>query len=391
MDSESEEINRENSENPNRDISFEHLAYVIYTSGSTGKPKGVMIEHGALANFTEFAVEEYQLSGGDRMLQFATITFDASVEEIFPSLAAGATLVLRNDAVIASIPTFIKALQEWQITVLDLPTAFFHEMVIALAEEGLTLPPSLRLVIIGGEKAQLKYLRNWFRHAGVGIRLVNTYGPTEATVVATFCDLTELSKDGNDGREVPIGRPVANATIQVLDERQRVVPIGVPGELCIGGAGLARGYINLPEMTTKAFMDIRFSGEATERMYKTGDLVRFLKDGNLEYLGRIDSQVKIRGYRIETDEIESVLKQHPGVGNAVVSTFTDKADQLKICAYFTGVAGQRCDESQLQEFLKRPIAQLHDPIRFHSPGRHTGHPPWQNRFQGPAPAGDGNV
>ncbi len=317
----SADIARESGDNPASDVAPNHLAYIIFTSGSTGKPKGVMIEHGALANFTRFAKSEYALKPGDNVLQFASITFDASAEEIYPCLAAGAALVLRSDAMLASMASFLEKCRELHLTVLDLPTAFWHELTYGIGDAALSLPESVRLVIIGGERAQPETLKLWRRNAAKSIRLLNTYGPTEATVVSTVCDLTGDAGADLAGREVPIGRPIANVQTYVLDAYRQLVPIGVPGELYIGGAGLARGYLDRPELNADCFVPDPFSDSQLARLYKTGDLVRTRPDGAIEFLGRLDSQVKIRGYRIELGEIETVLKENAAVGNALGRLF----------------------------------------------------------------------
>ena len=364
LDTVSQNIALQSRDNLSLGVAPNHLAYIIYTSGSTGKPKGVMVEHRSLVNFAASAKHEYQLKKGDQVLQFASITFDASAEEIYPTLASSATLVLRNEDMISSMPTFVETISDWKISVLDLPTAFFHEFVIGMAQDGLNLPDSLRLIIIGGERAQSEFIKLWQAHGKPSVRLLNTYGPTETTVVATSCDLTNLLSDGFDGVEIPIGKPLGNASVFILDSNRQLVPIGMPGELYIGGIGLARGYMNLPEMTAAAFIDHRFPDGTEARLYKTGDLVRFLDDGNLEYLGRIDSQIKIRGYRIETDEIESVVKNFPGIQNAVVSTYTDSSGHIGICAYFTAADGSVHLENGLRDFLKIRLPDYMIPAAF---------------------------
>ena len=308
-----------------------NLAYVIYTSGSTGEPKGVMIEQHSLVNYTEAASAEYQITAADRVLQFASISFDASVEEIFPTLTRGATLVLRNDSMLDP-SIFLKKCEEWGVTVVSLPTAYWHELTIRLAEGALTLPSALRLVIIGGEEAIVQRVKAWREHVGESVRLVNTYGPTEATVVATACDLADPG--AMDGElDVPIGKPLHNLQAYVLDQSLQPVPVGVPGELEIGGEGVARGYLNRPELTAEKFIRHPFSEDPQARLYKTGDIVRYRADGNLEFLGRMDDQVKIRGFRIEPGEVEAVLRQHPAVRDAIVLANEDAGGGKRLVAY----------------------------------------------------------
>jgi amino acid adenylation domain-containing protein len=288
-------------------------AYVIYTSGSTGAPKGVQVGHHSLTNYTRYAVEQFGLAAGDRILQFASVGFDASAEEIYPALASGATVVLRNDWMLSSAQTFLATCAEWRITVLDLPTAYWGELINGLADAQAAIPASVRLVIIGGERAWPRQLRAWHDHVGDAVRLVNTYGPTEATIVSTTCELTGVPAGG----DVSIGRPVANATAYVLDPAGQPAPPGAAGELYLGGAGIAHGYLNCPGLTGRRFVPDPFRGGGS-RMYRTGDLACYQHDGNLVFLGRGDRQIKLRGYRIEPDEIEGLLRQLPGVADALV-------------------------------------------------------------------------
>ncbi|HEY4564953.1 MAG TPA: non-ribosomal peptide synthetase, partial [Thermoanaerobaculia bacterium] len=307
----------------------ESLVYLIYTSGSTGRPKGVMIRHAALSNYVEAFRDEQALRAGDRVLQFASISFDTSAEEIYPCLASGAALALRNDAMLGSTAEFLRACGEWEISVLDLPTAFWHELVARLEAEPASLPETLRLVVIGGERALPERLAAWHAQGRRKVRLLNTYGPTECTIVATRAELAARVTAG----EVPIGRPVRNLRAWVLDPRLRLAAPGVPGELCVGGAGLARGYAGRPDLTAERFVPDPWSREPGGRMYRTGDLVRLLPSGDLEFLGRIDDQVKIRGFRVELREIEAVLAESPGVAEAVVVAREDTPGDRRLAAY----------------------------------------------------------
>jgi amino acid adenylation domain-containing protein len=256
LDRDWEVIGHESVEQLTDGASPTNLAYVIYTSGSTGKPKGVMVEHHSLANFTETARREHELHPGDRILQFASMSFDASCEEIYACLASGATLVLRTDAMLDSVSTFLKKSREWELTVLDLPTAYWHELARQLDVD--QLPPSLRLVIIGGEAALPERVAAWQERVDGRVRLVNTYGPTEATIVATMC---ELRTRIDEQRVIPIGRPISNARVYVLDQELNRVPVGVSGELYVGGAGVCRGYLNRPDLTAERFIANPFGEE----------------------------------------------------------------------------------------------------------------------------------
>ncbi len=303
-------------------------AYVIYTSGSTGRPKGVVVTHAALVNYVREAAGDYGIGGGDRVLQFASIGFDTSAEEIYPCLLAGATLVLRDDAMIGSLAGFVRALERLRISVLDLPTAYWHELAAEAAAQGLALPAALRLVIIGGEEALAGRLDAWRRQVGGRVRLLNTYGPTEATIVSTRLDVTAPGGE-SAGLGVPIGRAIPNARTYLLDGRLQLLPAGVDGEIFIGGAGLARGYLGRPDLTAERFLPDPHAaavgaGEG-ERLYRTGDLGRLLPDGSLVFRGRADRQVKIRGFRVELGEIEAALRHAPGVREAVAGLHGEPA------------------------------------------------------------------
>jgi amino acid adenylation domain-containing protein len=309
---EGEGILRERRGNPGLAVADGSPAYVMYTSGSTGTPKGVVVSHRSLANYVRFAAEDFAMSAGDRVLQFASLSFDTSAQEIYTALITGATLVLRNDRMLSSPRAFMSACAQWSVTVLDLPTAYWHELVVGITETNTAWPATLRLMVIGGERAVPDLVRAWQRQVGDRIRLINDYGPTEATIVAITRDLTGDVGPG----EVPIGTSVAGATAYVLDEMRQPLPAGVVGELYLGGVGLAYGYLDRPALTAQSFVPHPF--EAGSRLYRTGDLASFTPDGELVFRGRADRQVKLRGYRIEPAEIESALRELPGVADALV-------------------------------------------------------------------------
>ncbi|KOP26731.1 thioester reductase [Hapalosiphon sp. MRB220] len=346
--------------NPLSQTKPENLAYVIYTSGSTGKPKGVMIAHRSLVNFTQAAIKEYAITASDRILQFASISFDAAAEEIFPGLVQGTTLVLRTHEMLSSAPIFLEHCSQQLLTVLDLPTAFWQQLTTELSPSKFTLPLSLRLVIIGGEKALPDKLSTWQQNIGTQVRLVNSYGPTETTVVATVYDLSRQ----NFNQEIPIGKPIANIKTYILDQFLQPVPIGIPGELYIGGAGLARGYLHQPDLTSEKFIPNPFSDEANSRLYKTGDLVRYQDDGNIEFLGRVDQQVKIRGFRIELGEIEAKLNQHPHVREAVVIVWENELGDNCLIAYVSPNLEQEVTVTQLRNFLNANLPEYMVPFAF---------------------------
>jgi non-ribosomal peptide synthetase component F len=237
-----------------------------------------------------------------------------------------------------SISSFLQKCREWQITVLDLPTAYWRELTARLSAEKAEFPPSVRLTIIGPEAALSASLNQWRKCVSKKVRLVNTYGPTETTIVATWCNSLPSAPSApsavkNSPKTLPIGRPIPNARTYVLDTNLQPVPIGVPGELYIGGAGVARGYINRSDLNREKFIPDIFSNVQGDRLYKTGDLVRYLPDGNLEFLDRTHRQVKIRGFRIELGEIESTLSQHPDVQEAVILAHEEDSGSKRLVAY----------------------------------------------------------
>ena len=300
----------------------ENIAYVLYTSGSTGKPKGVMVRHRSLVNHSLAVIDRYHLSSRDRALQFAAIGFDVAAEELFPTLLAGARVVLRPDELL-SPGDLLRFIERERVTVANLPSSYWHELVNELSRTGMTLPPSLRLVVIGSEKVAPEKLTAWHNLRVDKPQLINAYGLTEATITTStyFCP-SQPTEDTQ--RSVPVGRPIANAKIYLLDSNLQLAPLGVPGELCVSGDLLARGYLNQPSLTAEKFIPDPFSDAPGARLYRSGDLARYLSDGNIELLGRTDHQIKFRGFRIELGEIESVLAQHPDVRDAVVLLVTTK-------------------------------------------------------------------
>jgi amino acid adenylation domain-containing protein len=338
LDSDWAGIERENDQNPDLEITSHQLAYVIYTSGSTGRPKGVMVEHGGWSNYCESARVAYGLKPGERVLQFSSFSWDTSAEEIFPTLTSGATLVLRTADMIDSFTRFWDFVAEWRITVLSLPTAFWHELVGHLSRHAGPWPGSLRVVFIGGERALPAILHQWHKIVPLGIQLFNTYGQTECTAVTTRCLLLP-EVDG----AVPIGRAVENMDLRILDEHGRHA---AQGELYVGGAGLARGYLNQPELTAQKF--VLLDGV---RHYRTGDIVQRNAEGLLEYVGRADAQLKIRGVRIEPGEVEAALVQHPEVRLAAVVGHPPEMPR-SLVAYVIPHGDGREVPYELREWLK---------------------------------------
>ena len=315
-----------------------NLAYVIYTSGSTGEPKGVQIERRGLCNMAEAQVAAFGLQPSDRILQFSSLSFDASVFEIFLAFRAGATLVMVPPESRVPGPALTRLLLEQEVTMVTLPPS----VLAALPREDL---PALKIITVAGEACSAELVQHWAR----GRRFYNLYGPTEATVWATIAECV-------DGSQKPsIGRAILNTEVYLLDRDLQAVAAGEPGELCIGGAGLARGYLNRPQLNAEKFIPDPFHRDSNARLYRTGDMGRQLPDGNIEFIGRKDDQVKLRGFRIELGEVEATLRSHAGVRDAVVNLVQGNASEQQLVAYF--VPDSSGWQQQVHESQSRQVAQ----------------------------------
>jgi amino acid adenylation domain-containing protein/non-ribosomal peptide synthase protein (TIGR01720 family) len=333
--------------NPQPVSSLQNLAYIIYTSGSTGKPKGVAMSHAGVPPLAVTHMERLGIRPGSRVLQFASLNFDASVWEIAMALGTGAALVLlREDE--RSGPALAKALAEQEVTHATLPP-----VVLATLEEKCERL-TLETLIVGGEAWAGDLVARW----APGLRMVNAYGPTETTACSV------LSAPLSGSRTPPIGVPVVNTTVYVLDEEMGLVPAGAEGELYIGGQGLARGYVNQPGLTATAFLPNPYAKCTGERLYKTGDQVKWLADGSLEYIGRKDDQVKIRGYRVELGEIEALLKEHDGIRQAVVLAREDEPGQKRLVAYVTAADENGTSANALRNALVKRLPEYMVPGVF---------------------------
>jgi amino acid adenylation domain-containing protein len=305
------------------------LAYLIYTSGSTGQPKGVAIPRNALANHAGYFVERYELAPGDRVLQAISLSFDAAGEEIFPALVAGQTLVLVSDPRHLTGRQLLESCRRHQIALLHLPTALWHECVAELPTQDGTAIPSLKCVLVGGETPRTDRLAQWQAFVGPRVRFLHAYGVTEATISSTIFELPH-GISLSDLARLPIGTPIANSRAYVLDAQQQPVPAGAIGQLYVAGAGLARSYWRRPDLTAERFPTLTQLGE---RLYATGDLVRWSATGQLEFCGRCDEQIKLRGLRIEPGEIQRALTDTGQVRSALVALRNDDAGQPRLTAY----------------------------------------------------------
>ncbi len=335
--------------NPDRLIAPEQLAYVIYTSGSTGKPKGVAVEHRGLSNLARAQSLSFGITPNSRVLQFASISFDASVSEIVMTLCSGAALYLPNTEQRQPGSPLWQHLEENAITHLTLPPT-----VLAVMPQ--TPLQKLESLIVAGEPCPPALARHWSK----GRRFFNAYGPTETTVCVTIAECVHWDIDADAA--LPIGRPITNTQLYILDRHNQPTPIGVPGELHIGGSGLARGYLNRPELTAGKFIPDPFNDLTGGRLYKTGDLVRYRTDGNIEFLGRIDHQVKVRGFRIELGEIEVSLAAHPEIREAVVVAQSEESGEKRLVAYL--VAETPPVAAKLRSFLKNTLPDYMLPAAF---------------------------
>ena len=344
LDSGWEDIAGRSEENPVAGATAKNLAYILYTSGSTGQPKGVMVEHGGLCNTVNWLTHTLELSAADRCLLKTPITFDAVGRELFPTLLTGGTLVIAESGGHRDSRYLAKMMRSERITI-------FHcvpSLLQFLVEE----PPfddslALRAVMCGGEALPAQVVERFQRRSKA--KLYNVYGPTETIIDSTYW----LCAEANGQSSSPIGRPIPNARIYILNDALRPLPIGVAGHMHIGGVSLARGYLNRPDLTAEKFIPDPFSAEPGARMYKTGDLARYRPDGNIEFLGRADHQVKIRGFRIELGEIEAALGQHPAVREAMVLAREDAPGEKRLVAYV--VAESTAEE--LRHFLKDKLPE----------------------------------
>jgi amino acid adenylation domain-containing protein len=340
LDAPAERLAEESPERPDCRALPDNAAYVIYTSGSTGAAKGVVATHRSVVNFARAFTRTIGLGPADRLLLFAPLSFDASVLQIFSPLASGAAVVVHPDPRQMASHEILELCERSGITVLDLPAALWRQWVEDVTAQGLPLPASLRSFLTGGESVSVSRLRTWSELAERPLSFLSSYGPTEATVTSTVFQTWNQQVPCLAGEIVPIGRPLSGTQAHVLDRAFQPAPCGVPGELFLGGAGLARGYLGRPDLTADAFRPDPFAAEPDGRLYRTGDLAVRRPDGDLEFLGRTDHQVKLRGFRLEPGEVEAALLRHPVLREAAVVVREDRPGDPQLAAYVVAREGE---------------------------------------------------
>ncbi|MFM7447963.1 MAG: non-ribosomal peptide synthetase [Leptolyngbyaceae cyanobacterium] len=358
LDSDWDTIAQYSPANLSCNISTDNLMYVIYTSGSTGKPKGVMITHRGICNQLHWRQATFPLSPHDRVLQNISFSFDPSVWQIFWPLTCGAQLVLPKPAGHQDIRYLVELIAQQQITVIALVPSMLR---VLLEQENLGQCTYLKHIFCGGEALSLDLQQRFFERIQSGTLLHNVYGPTEASIDATFWTCTPTINSSI----APIGHAITNAEVYVLDDQLKPALYGEAGELYIGGMGLARGYLNRPELTAERFVPFSYGLQGDTRLYKTGDLVKYLPDGSLEFLGRIDHQVKIRGFRIELGEIETALNQHSAIKQAIVTAYEYSPGDKRLIAYWVAANGaEATTPHELRQFLQQTLPSYMIPAAF---------------------------
>lgn len=358
LDSDWADIEGESNLAPQIGTTADDIAYIIYTSGSTGKPKGVCCRHSSVLNLLTDFQRRAPIMPGDRCSLWTSASFDVSVYEIFSALLASGTLYIVSDDIRYSSETFIPWLAEKRIS-----SAYIPPLMVADLAKWIESHPgalSLRRLLVGVEPINEKLLSSIMR--GVpGVAIINGYGPTETTICSTLYD---VNPDCARDRNAPIGKPVQNSRIYILDSNLRPVPVGVPGEIYIGGEGLARGYLGKPELTAERFVNDPFCEEPGAKIYRTGDRARFLGDGNIEFIGRMDFQVKVRGFRVEPGEIERTLELYPEISEAVVVARPDRTGTKRLIAYYIAAGLEKISQSDLRNFLREKLPDYMIPSAF---------------------------
>ena len=361
LDGDFELFASESRENPQVKLSPENLIYAIYTSGSTGNPKGAGVYHRGFINLVHWFITEFGIGPADKTLLISSLSFDLTQKNIYAALIGGGQLHLLpsghyNPYLVADL------VQQEQITLLNCTPSAFYPMIELARPESIQKLISLRHVFLGGEAISILRLRPWLESENCRAEVVNTYGPTECTDIAAYYRLNQANLDKYDF--VPTGRPIPNVQLVVVNSKLQLCPQGVAGELCVAGTGVGAGYVNNTELTTAKFVSNPFPELSGQKLYKTGDLARYLPDGNIEYLGRLDHQVKIRGFRIELGEIERQLSQHSAVREAVVLAREEASDEKRLVAYLTMKNGEVPTVSELRELLRTKLPEYMVPSAF---------------------------
>ncbi|WP_342514302.1 amino acid adenylation domain-containing protein [Sporosarcina sp. FSL K6-1522] len=349
-------------ENLNVKLAPNDLAYIIYTSGSTGKPKGTMLQHHSVINLITDNQRIYHSTEHDVYSQFISYSFDPSVTETFTALFSGARLHMLTSNERVSIEAFADMIRREGVTAATVPNAFFTQLATHLpADQGESFA-TLKYLSVGGEALMAAVIQKWQEKFGTATEIVNVYGPTECTVLSSYHKVKDIVVDSSSS--IPIGKPVANYEMYIINTEGQLCPVNVPGELCIAGVGLAAGYLHQPEQTAKAFVPHLFSHEPGKLMYRTGDLVRLLPSGVIEFVGRKDSQIKVRGFRIELGEIETVLGNLSGIQEAVVLAKKMTDGNNSLFAYYTTAGGVQIEQAQIREFIAQNLPDYMVPERL---------------------------
>lgn len=361
IDREQAALDQESTVNPEITTRPDHLAYVIYTSGSTGKPKGSLISHYNVVRLFQATEAWFHFGPQDVWTLFHSCAFDFSVWELWGALLYGGRLVVVPFSTSRTPEAFYRLLCDEKVTVLNQTPSAFRQLVRAEETVGQRSDLALRAVVFGGEALDMKTLKPWFdRHGDQRPQLINMYGITETTVHVTYRPLTAADLDSGS----VIGIPIPDLQLHLLDEHLKPVPVGVTAEICVGGAGLGRGYWKRPELTAQKFVPDPFSQVPGARLYRSGDLGRYLPDGELEYLGRMDHQVKIRGFRIELGEIESAIQQHTGIRESLVLAREDTPGEKRLVAYLIRKPGMDVSLSELRQSLRERLPEYMVPSAF---------------------------
>jgi aspartate racemase len=364
LDSDWEAIALHTTENLSYYTTDQTLACVMYVSGCNGKPNGIAITHRNLVTHSLAISDTWELSQSDRLLLITSISCNTFIESLFPSWITGASVILQSQELQNSTAQFLPFIAQQEITVVNIPTSFWYELVKEPSVSVQTLPAILRLVMVGGEKVSRSAYLTWVEKVGQQVRWLNAYGSLETTLTATVYDPATATEASNTRSEIPIGKAIANTQIYILDRRLQPLPIGVTGEIYIRGIGVAPGYFNRPDLTSEKFIPNPFSSESGAYLYRSGDLGRYLSDGNIELIGRLDNQTKIRGLRIELTEIETILGQYPGVQKTVVITKEDVPGDKHLVAYLVPKQGETFGNEQLLSFLQPKLPEHLFPSTF---------------------------